>query len=926
MIFKNFVRRTVDFVKARIINSGGRRPIPNGLVPRHDANEIESDYGNKNKPGLVDLRDFLLLYKAHPSVYSAATDVAQLAASVNVQVQQNEKQIKTGRLAKLFKRPNPHESWNTFLNISMLYLELCGNCFWEILRDDTGQIMAMFVLRPDKMSILPHPVMKVAGYVYRPSVGTDIAYDPSEIIHFKYPDPDNEHWGVGSLEAAKNALMLDFFSSAWNKNFFKNGAEPGGTLETDQSLTDQAFNRLLSTWYKRHKGVKNAHAPAVLEEGLKYRPVTPKHSDMQFDELRKMNKSEVYEAMRVPMDWKENTTKKKSLWMDNIIPKLEMIEQTVNAFLINPEGIDDLDKFQIKFMVRNILSMIEEDAVKSQIANQNVTHGIWTQNEAREILYGMDGVEWGDTYWMPLGLSEWDSGVHAGGLGQAQLPPEHKIDGENKGGDHAGRSSNTQVPKLDNIRAPKVAKANVEPIEYIDIDKIEIPFPTGGDGTDYWAYRKWIQKAKRLGPDERDLINTMRVFFNDQLNRARGNIRANYKPNKEVSKAIGDPLEPNVEAMLLNLTHENQILFNIYTAKATELISKYGDEVMANIGGQIDFDMNTQPIQDLMTRITAEKVSNINRVTRELMKRSLIEAVQKGEDFEDAMRRLQDIFAPEGGISNLRARRIARTELITFTNTATLESMKQSGLVEKKMWVSYLLPTTRQKPGGENHVVMHKKVIGIHEHFEVPSRSGTDSMDGPGDGTASAENLVNCLCFVTAPPTAPELQDIFEEAIERPSVRKVVGKGPNEEEEVKIYINVGDKKTEEIDVKKSSEPKEVKPYIINNVINIPEQKMPDINFNPTIEVKPTDINPVFKVAAPTVPAPNIEIKVEKQDTPIVNVTNTVPQGPAPIVNVESELHMPDSTEVSTVERDGLGKIVSTSKKKTYNNKKKPKKQ
>lgn len=922
MKLNDFFGRITRFIKARVISGSGRtRGFQSGLIPRHDANQIESDYGSKQRAGLTDLRDFLLLYKSHPSVYAAASDVAQLAASVKIQVEKNNKRVKDGDLVRLFKRPNPNESWITFLTVSILYLELCGNCFWELVRDDMGQLKAIYNLRPDRMSILPHPTEKIAGYVYRPTLETAIAFDKFEICHFKYPDPDDEFWGCSSLESAKSALMLDFYAAAWNKNFFMNGAEPGGTLETDQGLTEQAFKRLLETWNKRHKGAQNAHAVAILEEGLKYKPIGFKHSDMQFDIMRKMSKEEIYEAMRVPMGWRNETVKKKSFWMDNIIPKLEMIQEVINTFLINPIGTIEEESFSVQFMTRNILSMIEEDAVKSQIANQNVTHGIWTQNEAREILYGMEGVDWGDTYWMPVGLMEWDQ---VGAYGESTLPSDHNIDNDTQGGDRAGRSHPSQTPKLDREsrldrtaknRHPEVGKAIVMPSEYIDIDKMIPEFPSGGDAMDFWAYKKWLEFAKKAGKDERNLIQTMREFFKMQLERHRGKIRAHYEPRK-VRKAEEEP-EPNVDAMLLDLSRENRLLFQVYQAKAGELLRKYGQDAMTSIGAQIDFDMDTQAIQDVMNRVAAAKVSKINEYTRELMRRSLVESVQKGEDFHGAMARLGEIFEPQGGISLLRARRIARTELITFANAAKLDAAEQSGMVEKKMWICQLLPTSRKEVHGANHVAMHKKVVDISQDFLVQSRAGVEAMNGPGDFSASAENLVNCLCQLEFPPTAPELQELFEEAVERP-----VARSKRTEEEVNINIYTNGKGKDDIEVEKGDEtpvgPKQ--PWIIQPIINIPEIKIPDFKM-PEIKVNvdvPKQEAPNVTVNVPKQDAPVIKVDVPKQDAP--NVTVNVPKQDAPVVNVNPSINLEQTESEKFVERDSLGRIVRTFTTKEIKNK------
>lgn len=406
---------------------------------RYDALEPEKD-GDKGKSGNVN--DYLRLYRTHPTVYTCTRDVAQACANVEFQVLRDDKEInKKHPVYRVIKRPNKHETFTVFRERTFIHLGLTGNAFWEIVRDKKSQeIIGMYVLRPDWIKILPHKRQKVAGYIYEVPGQEKILLSTEDVVHLMYSDSEDEYWGISPAMAAQNSITVDLYATAYNKQYFTHGAEPGGVLESEFSITDKAYDRLIANWYKRHGSYKNAHIPAILEEGLKYKPITSTHRDMQFQEQRKLSKEEIYDCYDVPIDWRRDLKQKKSFYFSNIIPKLNWLAEVFNEHLLNPEGTEDRDRFEVKFITRSIEAMVEDEEIKSKIAQSNVSHGIMTINEVREKYYGLDKVEWGDVYWAPVGLAPHNSGLH----------PTSPTPGE---GQEPGRTV-TENPKTNGMASP----------------------------------------------------------------------------------------------------------------------------------------------------------------------------------------------------------------------------------------------------------------------------------------------------------------------------------------------------------------------------------------------------------------------------------------------------------------------------------------
>jgi HK97 family phage portal protein len=187
---------------------------------RFDYNQADTYRSNRVNPS-AEILDFLALYQVNPHVYACVNAISTAIASVDFQItKKGVKQEATHETHQLLLKPNPYQVWYELQEMQTAYEELCGNSFLEKVRDDKGKLVAFFPLRPDKMRIIPHPKMKVAGYIYCPRPGIEILYGRDEIVHNRYFSSTDEYWGVSPAYAAQNSIILDIYSTAYNKKFF----------------------------------------------------------------------------------------------------------------------------------------------------------------------------------------------------------------------------------------------------------------------------------------------------------------------------------------------------------------------------------------------------------------------------------------------------------------------------------------------------------------------------------------------------------------------------------------------------------------------------------------------------------------------------------------------------------------------------------
>jgi HK97 family phage portal protein len=128
-----------------------------------------------------------------------------------------------------------------------------------------------------------------------------VTLPPEKILHFHGLGWDGRV-GYSPIDMAREALSFAKATEIYGSNFFHQGGQPSGVLEMEGTLKDQnAADRLREQWMSIHGGVENSHRIAVLENGLKYKPISLPPNSAQFLETRKFQKADIAQMYRVPL-------------------------------------------------------------------------------------------------------------------------------------------------------------------------------------------------------------------------------------------------------------------------------------------------------------------------------------------------------------------------------------------------------------------------------------------------------------------------------------------------------------------------------------------------------------------------------------------------------------------------------------------------
>ena len=202
----------------------------------------------------------------------------------------------------LHDEPNKEMTSFVFRETLMTHLLLWGNAYAQIIRNGKGEVLALYPLMPDRMNVDRDESGNIV-YEYMVSQedapinsGSTVKLSPSEVLHIPGLGFDGTI-GYSPIAMAKNAIGLAIATEEYGSKFFANGATPSGILEFPGTVKEP--ERVRESWNKGFGG-ENKHKVAILEQGMKYTPISISPNEAQFLETRKFQIDEIARIFRVP--------------------------------------------------------------------------------------------------------------------------------------------------------------------------------------------------------------------------------------------------------------------------------------------------------------------------------------------------------------------------------------------------------------------------------------------------------------------------------------------------------------------------------------------------------------------------------------------------------------------------------------------------
>ena len=398
------------------------------------------------------------------AVYSCVRILAEAVAGLPLNLYRytgdggKEKAIGHPLYLLLHDEPNPEMSSFVFRETLMTHLLLWGNAYAQVIRNGKGEVVALYPLMPNKMTV-DRDERGQLYYSYQRSndeaptmKGNTVTLRPSDVLHIPGLGFDGLV-GYSPIAMAKNAIGMAIACEEYGAKFFANGAAPGGVLEHPGTIKDP--QRLRENWMSQFGGSANSGKIAVLEEGLKYTPIGISPEQAQFLETRKFQINEIARIFRVPPHMVGDL--EKSSFSNIEQQSLEFVKYTLEPWVIRWEQSiqrslltqEEKATYFVKFNLEGLLRGDYQSRMNGYaIGRQN---GWMSANDIRELenLDRIPAEEGGDLYlingnMLPLK----DAGAFADTTTTGEEDSDEKIlEMESEGGDGDGLGGTDAVPQ-----------------------------------------------------------------------------------------------------------------------------------------------------------------------------------------------------------------------------------------------------------------------------------------------------------------------------------------------------------------------------------------------------------------------------------------------------------------------------------------------
>ena len=333
------------------------------------------------------------------AVYACVRILSEAVASLPLHMYRynetggKEKALKHPLYGILHDEPNPEMSAFSFRETLMAHLLLWGNGFAQIIRNGRGEVVSLYPLMPDRMTVdrdthgrLFYEYTRSDGDARTLGVKSTVTLSPSDVLHIPGLGFDGLV-GYSPIAMAKQAIGMGLACDEYGASFFQNGAQPGGVLEHPGVVKDP--KRVRESWNAIYQGSANAHRVAVLEEGMAYKPISISPEQAQFLQTRKFQIEEIARIFRVPPHMVGDLDKSSFSNIEqqslefvkySLSPWIGRWEQSIHRALLLPS---EKQRFFVRFNVEGLLRGDYKSRMDGYaVARQN---GWMNANDIREL-------------------------------------------------------------------------------------------------------------------------------------------------------------------------------------------------------------------------------------------------------------------------------------------------------------------------------------------------------------------------------------------------------------------------------------------------------------------------------------------------------------------------------------------------------------
>lgn len=624
----------------------------------------------------IDMQTQMQWYKSwvYAAVRKNATEIAKIELKLFEKKGDGAEEIKKHEVWDLLDNVNNFQTrYDLFEWLGTLWGQV-GECYWWKQRNAPNKIVSIYsYLNPANMDVVPSAETFIKGFAYTvPGTNKTIPFDKKDMIQFKLVDPANAYRGISPLKAAEVEVSTDEKAAKFNWNFFKNSAKPYGAIQTDSNISADKLE-YYQTQFNNNYGTDNEkeHKIMLLEGGLKWENVGIPQKDMEFMLQRKFSRDHIFSLYGIPpaLMFPESSNRAVSesaerIYLKNTIkPYYAKIVSTLNEYLLAEEGFDNL--------FFDFVDPVPKDKeAKARTFKIGIDAGYLTRNEARVEL-NLPPVKGGDELYRPINVQP---------VGQTEpAKAKHEFNVKRLRRTEKEIIEDTTKEVMDKYKS-KIDEKSLELVRRFDKNFKEL---------------RWKQLVQGMDGEEN--------FFKQRL------IPALEKQERKVLASLNKK-EVKVFEFEFGIDAESKIFVALFEPFIRNLIAEHGEDTYNMLGiDPLTFVSASANVESYIKREGLKFAKEINKTTKEKIKKQLIIAEQEGEGIQAVRRRIESVFTEA---KTSRAFNIARSEVARSDNFAITEAYKQSGVVVAKEWFTALdervCPYCRP---------LHGKVVSIDKNY-----------------------------------------------------------------------------------------------------------------------------------------------------------------------------------------------------------------
>ena len=293
-------------------------------------------------------------YKSYKSLSNGISDPSVMYKA-NMLKQQALVEIEIPELQKLMDRPNPAQSYASFITELIAFGKLTGNRYVYGIGPDSGANVGKY----QELYVMPSHIVEInTGGFMKPIDFYTIEFNgtykiPAEdMLHIKdfnpYYDGTGTHlYGQSPLKAGFRAMTTNNEATETGVKFLQNQTSRGILMSEEGDLNEVQAQQLKDKFRRQHQGSGNAGDVIITPKKLSWVNFGLSTSDLSLIQQYNASIKDLCNIYNVPVMLLNNTESstynnmkeaKKALYQNCVIPELQKIQDELNRWLAPKYG------------------------------------------------------------------------------------------------------------------------------------------------------------------------------------------------------------------------------------------------------------------------------------------------------------------------------------------------------------------------------------------------------------------------------------------------------------------------------------------------------------------------------------------------------------------------------------------------------------